>query len=102
MRKNFFEISCAKCARVASSRPFYKKSKLINNPSSTIWNVTKFVFLLYVQVEVYQNILKLSCRSLTLTLHKASFKNKERSGTSLLASFSAWSLKKNISDAMFY
>ena len=68
---------------------------------STVWDVIN-LFLLYVQVEVYQKILKLRCWPLTITLHKASLKNKKDSGTSLPASFSAWFLRKNISHVIFY
>ena len=46
--------------------------------------------------------LKLSCRPLAFTSYKAILKNKNRSGTSLSASFSAWFLKKNISVVVFY
>ena len=57
---------------------------------------------LYVQVEIYQNILKLRCWSLTFTLYKVILKNKIRSGTSLPTPFSVWFLKKIISHAIFY
>ena len=40
------------------------------------------------QADDYQNILKLSCRSLAFTLFMDFFKNKERSGTSVPVSFS--------------
>ena len=53
--------------------------------------------LLCVQVKDYQNILKLSCWPLGLTLYKAFSNIKKISGTSLPASFSAWFLKKNFS-----
>ena len=42
----------------------------------------------------YSIILKLSCRSIAFTSYEASLKNKKRSGSSLLASFFAWFLKK--------
>ena len=45
-------------------------------------------------VEVYWNILKLSCRPLTFTLYKAFLKNKKRSWTIIPASFSARLSKK--------
>ena len=47
------------------------------------------LFLLYVQVEVYQNMLKLSYILLAFTLYKTFQINKKRSGTSLHASFSS-------------
>ena len=49
--------------------------------------------LFYVQVESYQNILKLYA----FNWYKDFLKNHIRSGNNLLASFSAWFLKKNIS-----
>ena len=39
---------------------------------------------------------KLSCRPLIFISYKAFLKNKKRSGTSLLATFSAWFLSKDI------
>ena len=52
------------------------------------------LFLLYIQVEGYRNILKLRCRPLGFTSYVAFLKNKKRFGPILLASFSAWFLKK--------
>ena len=46
--------------------------------------------------------LRLTRWPLTFTLYKAVFKNKKRSGTSLLTLFSAWFLKKNIFIVIFY
>ena len=48
----------------------------------------QFVFIVC-RVEDYRNMLKLTCRPLALTSYKAFLKNKERSETSLPASFSA-------------
>ena len=45
-------------------------------------------------MEVYQNILRLRCWSFVFNLYKAILKNKNRFGTSLPDSFSAWFLKK--------
>ena len=55
--------------------PFIKKSKfsIFLDP---VWDVIKVVFI-YVQCEVYQNILKLSCWPLALTLNKASLKHQK-------------------------
>ena len=80
-------------------RLFYKKSKL----SISLDQQPKMLYslFLYIQVEVYQNILKLKCWPLVFTLNKAFWKNK-RSGSSLPALFSAWFLKKNISHVIFY
>ena len=40
--------------------------------------VSYSLFLLYLQVKDYQNILKLKCKSLAYTLYKAFFRNKKR------------------------
>ena len=87
MRNIFPEKSYTKCGVEASLRPFYKKSKLgiyLDQQSEMLQSL----FLLNVQVEVYQNILKRRCSPLVFTLHKV-LKNKKRSGTSFFASFSA-------------
>ena len=73
--------------------PFFKIEHI---PRSTVWNDIN-LFLLHVQVEVYQNVLKLRCWPLGFILYKAFSKNKKRSGTSLPISFSAWFLKMKIS-----
>ena len=70
MRNIFLEKPCTKCHREASPRPFYKKSKLsisLDHQSKMLLSL----FLLYVQLRVYQNILKLRCRPLAFTLYKA-------------------------------
>ena len=53
----------------------------------------QFVFIVCL-IEGYRNILKLSCRLLAFTSYKALLKNKNRSGTSIPAPFSASFLKK--------
>ena len=45
-------------------------------------------------IRTLQSILKLSCRPLALVSYKTFVKNKERSGTCLSISFSAWFWKK--------
>ena len=63
---------------------------LLNPNRACLWiNCLKFyiVCLLVCQVLGYQNILKLNCRPLAFTSYKAFLKYKERSGTSLSASF---------------
>ena len=59
MKNIFLEKSYTKSAGEASPRPCYKKSKLslsLNQQSEILLSL----FLWYVQVEVYQKILKLS------------------------------------------
>ena len=58
IRKIFLEKSWMKCGGEASPRPFYKKSKLnisLDQQYKILWRL----FLSYVHVEVYQNIVKL-------------------------------------------
>ena len=75
---------------------------LKNQNWAYLWiNSLKFGFIAC-QVDEYQKILKLSCRTLTFTSYKAISKNEKRSGTSLSASIFAWVLKKNISLVIFY
>ena len=54
------------------------------------------MFLLYVQVEVYQYLFKIE-----VLAHVKAFLEKKRSGTSLPASFSAWFCKKNVSHVLW-
>ena len=57
-----------------SRRSFFKKSEL-SNVNTTYFYVIKLVFI--VQLEDYQNILKLRCSPLAFTSNKAILKNKE-------------------------
>ena len=82
----------------ASPRGFNEKSKL----SIYICINSIYLFFLYVQVEIYQNILKLRCWPIVFILYKAFLKNKKRAGTSLPARFSIWFVKRNISHVVFY
>ena len=73
MRYIFLEKSCTKCGREISARPFHKKSKLrisLDQQSKMLYSL----FLLYVQVEVYQNVSKTTvlttCFYLTLSFFK--------------------------------
>ena len=88
MRNIFIKKLYTKCGGETIPRFFFKKIKIEN-----------ISFLC--QVEDYWNMLKLSCRPLAFTSYKAFLKNK-RSGTSFLASFSAWFLKKSISLVIFH
>ena len=60
MRNIFLEKSYIKFGEESNPRSFYKKSKLsisLDQQSKMLYRL----FLWYVQVEVYQNILKLQC-----------------------------------------
>ena len=58
MRDIFLKKSCAKGGRKTSSKPFFEKSKLRISVDQRP-EVSCSLFLLYAQVENYQNILKL-------------------------------------------
>ena len=60
---------------VANPWHFYKKSKLIISLDKQ-FAMLKGLLLLYVHVEVYQNILKLRCWPLAFTLYKTFLKAK--------------------------
>ena len=66
MRNIFLENSNAKYGREAIPRPFSKKSKLRISLDQRSEIIIQFV-LLNIQVDEYQNILKLRCRSLVFT-----------------------------------
>ena len=86
MRNIFPEKPYTKCGEEVSPRLFYKKSKFsipLDQLSEMLWRL----FLLYAQVDVYQNILKLRWWPLAFTLCKVFLKHKKRSRTSLPASF---------------
>ena len=55
------------------------------------------IFLLYIQVEDYRNILKLTSWPLAFTSYQAFLKNKKRSETNLFVFFPTLLLKSNIS-----
>ena len=57
MRNIFFEKPYTKCGGEANPRPFYKITIL----SISLDQQSEMSFLLYVQVEIYQNTLKLKC-----------------------------------------
>ena len=94
MRNIFLEKSCIKYGGRTSPRPFHKKSDLSISLDQHS-DVLNSLFLLYVQVEGYLNILKLRCITLDFTSYKAFSKNKKRSGISPWTLFSAWFSKKN-------
>ena len=87
--------------RETSPRPFSIKSKLstsLDQQSEILYSL----HLLYVQMENYQNMLKLRYWPLASISYKAFSKNKKRFETSLRASFYTWFFKKIISHVIFY
>ena len=63
MRRIFLEKQCIKCGEKLVPRPFAKKAKFsisLDQQSEVLCSL----FLLYVQVDCYRNVLKLGCRPL--------------------------------------
>ena len=87
MRNVFLEKSYTKWDGEARPRPFVKY-KFDHIFGSTVRNVIKFVFIVCPS-RGPPIISKQRCRPFAFTLYKAFLKNKKRSGTSLLVSFSA-------------
>ena len=88
LRNIFLEKSCTNYGGETSPRPLFKKSKVNMSPDQQS-DASYSLLLLYVQVEDYQDILKLRCYPLSFTLYKPLLKNKKIYGTTLPASFSA-------------
>ena len=76
MRNIFLEKSCTNGGAEISPRPFFKKSKLSVSLDQQS-EVSYRLFILYLQVEDYQNILKLWCSPFPFTSYKALKKQKE-------------------------
>ena len=75
MRNIFLEKSYTKCGGKASLRSYLKKSKLniyLDQQSEILYRL----FLLYAQVEIYKNILKLSYWPFAFTLFEAFFRRQ--------------------------
>ena len=66
MRNIFLEKSFKKCGGETSPRPFSEKLKLAISLDQRSKGFVQFVFIVW-QGEGYQNILKLSCRTLAFT-----------------------------------
>ena len=97
MRNIFLEKSYAKCGGETIPRSFLKKSKLrISLGECT--KVSCNLVLLYKPRAIKKYWNKTADH---LILPKSLLKKNKRSGTSILASFSAWFLKKNISIFIF-
>ena len=83
-------------------RQFYSQSESTDRlgpPSPCLFSFAFSFIFFYLQVEDYQNILKLR---LVFMSYKFSLKSKKRSVTSSSTPFSAWFFKQNISHVIFY
>ena len=72
MKNILFKKPYTKCGVEATSITIYEKSKLslcLDQQAEIVYSL----FLLYVQVYVYQNTLQLRCLRLAFTLYKAFF-----------------------------
>ena len=88
MKNIFLGKSYTKWGVEASSRLFYKKSKLSISLDQQ-FEILLSLILLYVQLEDYQNILKVRCWALAFSLYKAFLKTQKRPVTRLPISFFA-------------
>ena len=85
-RNTFLEKKYTKYGVEASSRHFYKKSKF----SLSLDEQPEMLYILFqlcVQVKVHQNIVKLRCWPLALTLYNGFRKTKKSSRTSVINIF---------------
>ena len=82
MSNRFLEKTCAKYGRKSCSRPFYKKSKLVKPLDQQYYFFYSF-FILYVQVDDYQNI-ETKVQSTWFQVIQRFFKKRER-GLELLS-----------------
>ena len=96
----FLEKSYTKYRGETIPRPFSKNQNWLYLRSKVFYSL--FLLFIACQVEFNWSILKLSCGPLAFSSFEVFLKNKKRSGTSLLDSFSAWYLKKNIFLVIFY
>ena len=102
IRNIFLEKSCSKGGWETSCRPLSKKLKLkksLDKKSKVFYGL----FLLYLQVDSYQNILKQECRPLGLTSYN-NFSKKQKGVWHQFLCFilSMIFFKKNNSHVIFY
>ena len=97
MRKILFEKSCTSCKGETSPRPFRKQSELSISLGQQVSSseMLESSFLLHIQVDVYQKILKLKYWPLVFTLNKASLKRKRGLELVSLPCFLHGFLRKN-------
>ena len=107
MKKMLFEKPYTKCGGETIPRPFSKNSKLRISLDQESKSFIQCFYCFYCytvflcQVEGYQNILKLNCRSLAFKTYQVFLIRKKWSGTILSVLFSAWFFFKNVSIILF-
>ena len=101
MRNIFLKKPYAKWCEETSPRRISKNLQVII-PLEQLSGILCSLFLLYVQVDEYQNILELRCWPLAFTSYKTFLKPRKKSKTSPPTSFSAWFLKENMFHVVFY
>ena len=89
---NWEASNCNTQCLVSQELKALRRWKLISYSLDQQFKILYSLFVLYVQVEGYGNILKLRCTPLAFTSYKAFFL-KKKSGTGLTASFFAWFLR---------
>ena len=104
MRNIFLEKSNTKSGGETSPMPFSEKSKLslsLDQYSKVLYNL--FILYVMLQIEGYQNILKLSCRPLVFTSYKAFLKKQKRDLKPVsVPYFLKWFLKNGFCSGFLY
>ena len=97
MKNIFLEKSYTKCDGKTNSRPSLK-----NQNWAYLWINSLNFYRVCFDCIFKSRTVKIYCWPLAFMSYKAFSKNKKRPGTSLLALFSVWFLKKNIFHIIFY
>ena len=98
MRNNFCEKSYTKCGGETIPRPLSKLSIYLDQWSKALYSL----FILHAKLRTVEMHWKQAADHVLLPDMKLFWKIKKRSGTSLLALFSIWYLKKKNSFVLFY
>ena len=101
MRNIFIGKLYAKFEEKLIPDPFLKNENWAYLSLDQQFEILYNIFLRYIQVEDYRNILKLTCWLLAFISYQAFLKNKKRSETNLLVFLSTLLLKNNISHVIF-
>ena len=101
MRNIFIGKLYAKFEEKLIRDPFLKNENWAYLSLDQQFEILYNIFLRYIQVEDYRNILKLTCWLLAFISYQTFLKNKKRSETNLLVFLSTLLLKNNISHVIF-
>ena len=101
MRNIFIGKLYAKFEEKLIPDPFLKNENWAYLSLDQQFEILYNIFLRYIQVEDYRNILKLTCWLLAFISYQTFLKNKKRSETNLLVFLSTLLLKNNIFHVIF-